>query len=154
MSGGVGLALAATCVELGRRQRHAGRTAALLGVAVGIIYAASAAVLKGVTDIIARHRADVLISWQPYVLVVLDNGGLLLNQLAFQAGPIVASLPTTATVDPCRASSSASWSTTNTFGRPWRRNRPRHVATPSRGHSYAAGPRRPGAQRSDLREPV
>ncbi|HZV25349.1 MAG TPA: DMT family transporter [Acidothermaceae bacterium] len=100
VSGCVGLLLAATCVELGRRQRHAGRTAALLGVAVGVIYAATAAVLKAVTDIIARHPGSILISWQPYVLVVLGGSGLLLNQLAFQAGPFVASLPATATVDP------------------------------------------------------
>jgi hypothetical protein len=100
LSGGVGLVLAATCVELGRRHRHAGRTAALLGVAVGVIYAATAAVLKAVTDIIARHPGNIFISWQPYVLVILGGGGLLLNQLAFQAGPIIASLPATATVDP------------------------------------------------------
>jgi drug/metabolite transporter (DMT)-like permease len=100
VSGAVGLVLAAACVELGRRQRHAGRTAALLGIAVGVIYAASAAVLKAVTDIVARHPTHVLISWQPYALVILGAGGLLLNQLAFQAGPIIASLPATATVDP------------------------------------------------------
>ena len=100
VSGGVGVVLAATCVELGRRQRHAGRTAALLGVAVGVIYAATAAVLKAVTDIVARHPGSILVSWQPYVLVVLGSGGLLLNQLAFQAGPMVASLPATAAVDP------------------------------------------------------
>ena len=100
VSGGVGVVLAATCVELGRRQRHAGRTAALLGVAVGVIYAATAAILKAVTDIIARHPGDIFLSWQPYVLVFLGCGGLLLNQLAFQAGPMVASLPAAATVDP------------------------------------------------------
>jgi hypothetical protein len=100
VSGAVGLLLTATCVELGRRQRHAGRTAALLGVAVGVIYAATAAVLKAVTDIIARHPADLLLSWQFYALVVVGGAGLLLNQLAFQAGPLVASLPATATVDP------------------------------------------------------
>jgi drug/metabolite transporter (DMT)-like permease len=100
VSGAVGLVLAATCVELGRRQRHAGRTAALLGIAVGVVYAAGAAVLKAVTDIIAQHPANILISWQLYALVVLGGGGLLLNQLAFQAGPFVASLPATATVDP------------------------------------------------------
>jgi len=100
VSGAVGLVLAAACIELGRRQRHAGRTAALLGVAVGVIYAATAALLKAVTDIIARHPANILASWQLYALVVLGGGGLLLNQLAFQAGPFVASLPATATVDP------------------------------------------------------
>jgi hypothetical protein len=100
VSAAVGLVLAATCVELGRRQRHAGRTAALLGIAVGVIYAGAAAVLKAVTNIIARHPVSVLLSWQLYALVLLGAAGLLLNQLAFQAGPIIASLPATATVDP------------------------------------------------------
>jgi drug/metabolite transporter (DMT)-like permease len=55
VSGVIGVLLAATCIELGRRQRRTGRTAALLGIAVGIVYAADAAVLKAVTDIGARH---------------------------------------------------------------------------------------------------
>ncbi len=54
VAGIVGAALAITCVELGRRQRAEGRSAALLGIAVGIVYAATAALLKGVTDIAVR----------------------------------------------------------------------------------------------------
>jgi hypothetical protein len=42
----------------------------------------------------------VLGSWQLYIVIALGIGGLLLNQLAFQAGPIAASLPATATIDP------------------------------------------------------
>jgi hypothetical protein len=100
ISGGVGLVLAAACVELGRRQRRAGRTAAFLGIAVGVIYTADAGLLKAVTGIATRNLPDVFISWQLYVLVVLGAAGLLVNQLAFESGPIVASLPATATVDP------------------------------------------------------
>jgi hypothetical protein len=100
VSGAIGLVLSGTCIELGRRQRKSGRTAALLGVAVGIVYAADAAVLKGLTDIGTRHLPDILVSWQLYAVVALGCAGLFLNQLAFQAGPLVASLPATATVDP------------------------------------------------------
>jgi hypothetical protein len=39
-------------------------------------------------------------SWQLYAVVVIGATGLLLNQLAFQAGPLTAALPATATVDP------------------------------------------------------
>ena len=39
-------------------------------------------------------------SWQPYLLVVAGGIGMLLAQLAFQAGPLTASLPAIATVDP------------------------------------------------------
>jgi hypothetical protein len=88
VSGVVGLLVAAGCVELGRRQVWRGTNAALLGVAVGIVYAGDAAVLK------------ILISWQFYAIGVLGAAGLLLNQLAFQAGPLAASLPAAASVDP------------------------------------------------------
>ncbi len=100
VAGIVGAALAVTCVELGRRQRAEGRSAALLGVAVGIVYAATAALLKGVTDIAVRSPLYLLTSWQLYAVIATGAIGLLLNQLAFQAGPITASLPATATVDP------------------------------------------------------
>ena len=95
-----GLLLAGTCVELGRRQRDEGRSAALLGIAVGIIYAATAALLKGVSDVALKGPAALFSSWQLYAVLVIGATGLLLNQLAFQAGPLTASLPATATVDP------------------------------------------------------
>lgn len=100
VAGVAGAVLAAACIELGRRQRAEGRSAALLGVAVGIIYAATAAMLKALTDIAVRSPLHLLISWQLYSVIALGAAGLLLNQLAFQAGPITASLPATATIDP------------------------------------------------------
>lgn len=100
IAGVIGAALAAVCVQYGRRSAGQGRAAALIGVAVGIIYAADAALLKALGDIAVRTWLDVLISWQLYALLALGAAGLLLNQLAFQAGPITASLPATATVDP------------------------------------------------------
>jgi drug/metabolite transporter (DMT)-like permease len=100
VAGIVGAVLAVACVELGRRLRGSGASAALLGVAVGVIYAATAALIKAATDIASVDPVRVLISWQLYAALVLGAGGLLLSQLAFQAGPITASLPATATVDP------------------------------------------------------
>ena len=41
-----------------------------------------------------------LTSWQLYTVVVVGAIGLFLSQLAFQAGPLTASLPAMATVDP------------------------------------------------------
>ena len=42
----------------------------------------------------------LLTHWQPYTLIAAGGLGLLLTQLAFQAGPLTASLPAIATVDP------------------------------------------------------
>ena len=92
--------MTAACIELGRRQRERGRSAALLGIAVGIVYAGSAAMLKAVTDIAVRSPLALITSWQLYAFVALGAAGLLLSQLAFQAGPITASLPATAAIDP------------------------------------------------------
>ena len=100
IAAGVGLALGAACIAIARRRRAPRPAAALVGVTVGLIYASTAALLKGITDIVARDPLQVLISWQLYAALVLGAAGLLLGQLAFQAGPITASLAATSTVDP------------------------------------------------------
>ncbi len=95
---GVGLALA--CLVLAHRRRPAADAAALIGVAVGIVYAATAALLKGLTDRAVQGPMAALTSWQLYTVLVVGAIGLFLSQLAFQAGPLTASLPAIATVDP------------------------------------------------------
>ncbi len=91
--------LAMICIIIGRT-RSGGPAAALLGVAVGISYAATAALLKSVTNIALRGPVPVLTSWQLYAVIASGAAGLLLNQVAFRAGPLTASLPAIATVDP------------------------------------------------------
>ena len=95
-----GAMFATVCVVLGRRMRGHGSAAAALGVAVGLIYAGTAALIKALTDIGIGHPVAVVTSWQLYALIAAGAAGLTLNQLAFQAGPLTASLPATATVDP------------------------------------------------------
>ena len=95
-----GVLLAGVCLWLGSRQRHGGRAAALLGIAVGVTYAATAALLKAVTNVAVKGIVPLLTCWQLYAVIVLGVFGLLLNQLAFRAGPLTASLPANATVDP------------------------------------------------------
>ena len=82
------------------RTRSGSPAAALLGVAVGISYAATAALLKSVTNIALRGPVPVLTSWQLYAVIASGAAGLMLNQVAFRAGPLTASLPAIATVDP------------------------------------------------------
>jgi len=96
----VGVVVALFCLLLAHRRRPAADAAALMGVAVGVVYAASAALLKGLTDQAVRGPLAALTSWQLYTVIVVGAVGLLLSQLAFQAGPLTASLPAIATVDP------------------------------------------------------
>lgn len=108
IAGVIGAALVVICIQLGRTHSRkqartpAGhnRSPALIGIAVGVVYAASAALLKALTDRATHGFGVVFTSWQLYALVAVGAVGLLLNQLAFQAGPITASLPATATIDP------------------------------------------------------
>ena len=100
IAGGVGIVLVLLLIELGRRRRVHHQKAALLGIAVGIVYAAMAALLKAVTDVAADSFPHIFTSWQLYAFLIAGGSGMLLNQLAFQAGPLSASLPATSTVDP------------------------------------------------------
>jgi hypothetical protein len=96
---GAGALLAVLCIMIARN-RSGSPAAAMLGVAVGISYAATAALLKSVTNIALRGPVPVLTSWQLYAVIASGATGLLLNQVAFRAGPLTASLPAIATVDP------------------------------------------------------
>jgi drug/metabolite transporter (DMT)-like permease len=97
IAGMTGALVALACVLTGRRLSPGGNKAALLGIAVGLIYAGTAALLKAATTIAVQDPARLFISWQLYLTIVLGITGLLLNQLAFQAGPLAASLPATGT---------------------------------------------------------
>lgn len=97
----VGLGAAGTCLFLAQRGVPASTRAALTGCAVGAVYAATAALIKAATNVAAGHGLlAVLASWQLYTVLAVGAMGLFLAQLAFQAGPLTASLPAMATVDP------------------------------------------------------
>jgi drug/metabolite transporter (DMT)-like permease len=99
LAGVMAVTLAATCV-LTSRKLPSGGAAALMGIAVGIAYACTAALIKSCTNIVSSGLPALATSWQPYVLVVAGGIGMVLAQLAFQAGPLTASLPAIAAVDP------------------------------------------------------
>jgi hypothetical protein len=96
---GVGVVLGTACVLAARRVRG-GRSAALIGITVGATYAATAALLKTLTDLAFPNPLHLFVSWQLYTVIVVGALGLVLNQMAFQAGPLSSSLPAIATVDP------------------------------------------------------
>jgi hypothetical protein len=94
----IGLAILG-CSFAGRRTT--GRTAALtLGTASGLAFAATAGLLKETMDLLDRGAGTVFTSWPPYALIGVGAIGLLLNQLAYQAGPLRFSLPVITTLDP------------------------------------------------------
>jgi drug/metabolite transporter (DMT)-like permease len=89
----------AICAVVGWRT-DGERSAATLGVGAGLAFAGTAGLLKQVMDELGHGLGSVVTTWPLYVLLVVGAAGLVLNQLAFRAGPLRASLPAITTVDP------------------------------------------------------
>ncbi len=96
----VGLSVGISAVGVAHRLRPAVTGAALLGLVVGLLYATDAALLKACTDQAVHGVLRLVTSWQVYAVIVVGAAGLFLAQLAYQAGPVTASQPTIAAVDP------------------------------------------------------
>jgi drug/metabolite transporter (DMT)-like permease len=72
-----------------------------LAVATGACYALTAALTKQVVTIIDQHGAsDLFTHWPVYALATVSITGLILNQSAFNAGHLAASLPALAVTNP------------------------------------------------------
>jgi drug/metabolite transporter (DMT)-like permease len=99
LAGALAVTLAVSCVVTARRLPSGG-AAALMGIAVGTTHACTAALIKSCTNVATSGVAALLASWQLYLFLLAGGVGLLLTQLAFQAGPLSASLPAITTVDP------------------------------------------------------
>lgn len=76
------------------------RRAAALGVVTGLAFGATAALIKAVGEAFARDADAIFSSWPLYALLLIGPVGFLVNQVAFQAGPLSASLPAITAVDP------------------------------------------------------
>jgi hypothetical protein len=100
VAAGILVGLAAAALVLSARRAGGTAAAALLGVATGALFAVTASLLKVCTGLLARGPLHLVGSWQLYVLVIAGAAGILLNQLAYQAGPLSASLPAITVVDP------------------------------------------------------
>ncbi len=75
--------------------------AVLLGIATGLTYGVTAALLKYCCALAGREGLGWLVaSWPFYALLVVGAGGILLNQAAYQAGPLCGALPAIAIFDP------------------------------------------------------
>ncbi len=95
---GVALVLVVGALLVGREPRR--RRAAALGVITGLAFGATAALIKAVGEAFGRDADVIFTSWPLYALLVIGPIGFAVNQVAFQAGPLSASLPAITAVDP------------------------------------------------------
>jgi drug/metabolite transporter (DMT)-like permease len=100
-----GVALGAgIAVLLGRRAEEPGRRAIYYGLATGIVYSLTAVLTKATVDRLGTSVYPILGHWQLYALLVASVIGLVLNQSAFQAGHVAASLPVISVTNPVLSS--------------------------------------------------
>jgi len=96
----VGLAIPIAIAVTAARGASPGRRALLLAFSAGCVYGLTAALTKSTLDLLDGGVIDVFAHWQPYALLAAGFVGFVLNQSAFQAGHLAASLPAMAVTDP------------------------------------------------------
>lgn len=97
VAAGALLAAAAVLVGHGPAARY---RAVALALAAGITYGLAAALIKQVSAQVQTDPAQLVASWPAYTLVLVGAAALVLNQAAYQAGPLAASLPPLTIADP------------------------------------------------------
>jgi drug/metabolite transporter (DMT)-like permease len=80
--------------------RSGAARACLLAVAVGVLAGITAVLTKSVVATVPHGLTDVLGAGETYALIVVGLSGVYLQQLAFQAGELQASLPVIAVLEP------------------------------------------------------
>lgn len=104
----VTLLVAAVLVALGTG-RQGSQRAVLFGVATGIVFGFTAALVAVIAEQLPRGASEVLNSWQIYGLVVCGPLGFLLLQNALRAGRLVASQPALTLTNPLAGSAWGIW---------------------------------------------
>jgi drug/metabolite transporter (DMT)-like permease len=97
---GLGTAVVVAACLLAARRATPAMRGVLLGIATGVLYGLVAALLKVSTATLGTGLSALLTDWYVYALAVIGLAGYLLNQNAFQFGPIAASLTALTLVDP------------------------------------------------------
>jgi hypothetical protein len=85
---------------LGAAARRGPARALLLAVATGVAYGVGAAFTKGAVSTLDDGLVALLTTWETYAMVIALGGGTLLQQSAFQAGALTASLPAVTVGEP------------------------------------------------------
>ncbi len=91
------------CV-VGAGRRRGPRRAALLAAAAGLAYGAVGALTKSVVALLTTGLVPLLTGWETWALLVAVAVGTLLQQVAYGAGPLPASLPAVTVGEPVGAS--------------------------------------------------
>jgi drug/metabolite transporter (DMT)-like permease len=87
------------CLIAGARAQGT-RRAVLFAFATGTLFGVTAALTKASVVLLDHDGIGALGHWEPYALVALGGLGFVVNQRAFQAGSLTASLPTLTVVEP------------------------------------------------------
>jgi drug/metabolite transporter (DMT)-like permease len=87
------------CLVAAMRTRRTAR-AVLLALATALLYSVTAVLTKSAVTELGDGIDVFLTSWEPYAGVALGAAALLVNQSAFQAGELQASLPTLTAAEP------------------------------------------------------
>lgn len=95
-------AIGAICVPLVVLARGvpAGRRAALLGTAAGLLFALTAALTKAVTDRLGEGLVEALLDWRLFALIAIGYISMTLNQLALSTGALAPAAATSMAFDP------------------------------------------------------
>jgi len=96
----VALSVPVALAVVAARGAAPGRRALLLAFGAGCVYGLTAALTKSTLDLLDGGVLELFAHWQPYALLAAGFVGFLLNQSAFQAGHLAASLPAMAVTDP------------------------------------------------------
>jgi drug/metabolite transporter (DMT)-like permease len=107
-AGIVVVVVVAACVTLAATRRGTGR-AVPLAVVTGVTYGVTAAMTIGVVGTLDEGLGAVVTSWELYVLVVAALTGWWLQQSAYQAGALTASLPIVMVAEPVVAVGLGVW---------------------------------------------
>ncbi|MFC8179738.1 DMT family transporter [Rhodococcus sp. NPDC057297] len=99
----IGLPFVALCV-LASRKASGPRKALLLGISGGALFGVAAVLTKGVVHLVSRGVVPLLTSVELYALIAVAVAAITLQQSAFQAGALQASLPATTVMEPVVAS--------------------------------------------------
>jgi hypothetical protein len=85
---------------LAAREAKGSRRAGLLAGAAGTMYGLTAALTKACAHLLDRGVHQLVRSWKPYALLTMGITGTVVDQSAYQAGPLGWSLPVLTVMDP------------------------------------------------------